>query len=120
MSSLRGTPSWIRRIGLHLLCGISFQAHALSQGHCSTYTTIFQARDAFVVQAYSKLLLKDAAQILRFDKQQELLAYCKAQGWRTDAQHVYFAETVPPDHGKAHLDVFKNMLTYARELDRII
>ena len=72
------------------------------------------------MQAYSRLLLRDASKMLGFEKQQELLAYCQAQGWRTDAQHVHFAETVPPDTGKAHLDVFKNMLTYARELDRII
>jgi hypothetical protein len=72
------------------------------------------------MQAYSKLLLRDAAKMLGFEKQQELLAYCDVQGWATDAQYVHFAKATPPDAGKAHLDVFKHMLTYARELDRII
>ena len=72
------------------------------------------------LQAYSKLLLRDAGKMLGFEKQQELLSYCEAQGWHTDAQYVHFAKATPPDAGKAHLDVFKHMLTYARELDRII
>lgn len=72
------------------------------------------------MQAYEKLLLKDAAQMLSFNTQGDLLDYCEGQGWKTDAQYVYFSAAAPPDTGKAHLDVFKNMLTYARELDRII
>ena len=46
------------------------------------------------MQAYDKLLFKDAAQMLRFDVQQDMAAFCKQQGWRTDSQYVYFA--APP------------------------
>jgi 26S proteasome regulatory subunit N12 len=72
------------------------------------------------VQAYDKLLLKDAAALLKFKTQQELLLYCNQQGWQHDAQYVRFA-----NHGKqsadgAQMQTFHNMLMYARELDRII
>jgi hypothetical protein len=72
------------------------------------------------VQAYDKLLLKDAGVLLKCNTQQELLAFCNAQSWRHDGQYVYFAHAEGKAAGQENVDVFHNMLLYSRELDRII
>ena len=58
--------------------------------------------------------------MLKFSTQQDLLAFCAAQGWRTDNVCVYFAPPAGKAAGQENMDVFHNMLMYARELDRII
>ena len=73
------------------------------------------------MQAYDKLLLKDAAQLLKFKTQQELVQFCNVQGWKADAQYVRFGEHGGGGKGdQESIGAFHNMLTYARELDRII
>ena len=72
------------------------------------------------MQAYDKLSLKDAAAMLRCETQQDLAQFCKAQGWRTDGQYVYFGAPPAKSCGQENMDVFHNMLLYARELDRIV
>lgn len=73
------------------------------------------------MQAYDKLLLPDAARALKFATQQELVQFCHAQGWKTDAQYVRFAAAEGGDKGAGGgMASFHNMLTYARELDSIV
>ena len=73
------------------------------------------------MQAYDKLLLRDAAAALRFETQQELVRFCTAQGWKTDAQYVHFAAATGGERGAQDgMGSFHNMLTYARELDSIV
>jgi hypothetical protein len=72
------------------------------------------------MQAYDKLSLKDAASMLKFSTQQEVLSYAASQGWRTDNAYVHFTPLAGKGAGQENMDVFHNMLMYARELDRII
>lgn len=72
------------------------------------------------MQAYERLLLRDAGAMLGFDEQHALLAFCRAQGWHVDGQYVIFRKDAPKAAARASADVIHNMLNYVRELDRII
>ena len=76
--------------------------------------------DLHRLQAYDKLLLKDAASLLKFRTQHDLLEFCDSQQWRHDAQYVFFAAVEDKSGADGNMATFHNMLTYARELDRII
>lgn len=75
---------------------------------------------ALRVQSYKQLLLKDAARLLNFTEQHELLNYADAAGWRHDGQYIMFEGTEKKAAEKPSLDTFHHTLTYARELERII
>ena len=72
------------------------------------------------MQAYPQLLLTDAAGMLKFTTQRELLAYAEKCGWRCDAQYIHFDNSSKQAVEKPNLEIFHNTLLYARELDRII
>ena len=73
-------------------------------------------------EAYESLSLAEARQVMRFDTEEGLLAYAKEAGWVVKDGRVFFAaaEASTDKVELNSMDLIKNTLHYAKEIERIV
>ena len=72
-------------------------------------------------EAYDSLTLDEAQKIMRFTSQQELLQYAKECEWLVDGNRIVFKNDAGTDSVELNsMELIKNTLHYAKEIERIV
>ncbi|KAI1716423.1 CSN8/PSMD8/EIF3K family domain-containing protein [Ditylenchus destructor] len=80
-----------------------------------------------IEKSYERLLVKDACNMLLFDKQNDMLSFAKQRGWKSDKNEFHFERPVKNAQAevgaKSNLDtkrITEQNLFYAKQLEMII
>ena len=72
-------------------------------------------------EAYESLTVQEAMKIMRFDSKQALLAYAKESQWVVHQDRIVFKSEKASDNVELNsMELIKNTLHYAREIERIV
>ena len=72
-------------------------------------------------EAYESLTIPEAMKIMRFDSKQALLAYAKESEWVVQQDRIVFKCENASDNVELNsMELIKNTLHYAREIERIV
>lgn len=71
-------------------------------------------------EAYESLSVKDAIKVMRFTSKKDLTAYADEHGWTIDKDVVVFRTDEPDRVELNSMDLIRNTLHYAKEIERIV
>ena len=88
---------------------------------CLVLTTNRDEICACSEEAYESLSLQEAQKIMRFDTKAALLEMAKEQEWVVENGRVYFKSEPSADNLELNsMELIKNTLHYAKEIERIV
>ncbi len=71
-------------------------------------------------RAYTQLPLADAATLLHFKTEQEILNFCQGRSWKVEQGKIVFGSNAVDIHEVPSTKIMSNALEYAKELERIV